>query len=140
MRHVRNAAIKLSTDGKRPSNCLAHREVRLAKADFRRRHGAGPTAAALRRGGPAYERNICIPRLLPLSATDLGGEEPAVTRFIVLRLERALRSERARGRAGHWAYDLNRHIGLHQAHAAETRRLTALECAHKKKRWQSASA
>jgi hypothetical protein len=36
-----------------------------------------------------------------------------------------LRVERARGRAGHWTYDLNRHIGLLQAMKAEQERLAA---------------
>jgi hypothetical protein len=34
-------------------------------------------------------------------------------------LSRALRAARRRGRAGHWTYDLNRHIGLVQAFRAE---------------------
>jgi len=34
-------------------------------------------------------------------------------------LRRALRRERALARAGHWAYDLNRHLALAQALAAE---------------------
>jgi hypothetical protein len=44
---------------------------------------------------------------------------------IVARLERALRAERNRGRSGHWTYDLNRHIALHQALAAERQRLAS---------------
>ena len=32
---------------------------------------------------------------------------------------RSLRDERRRGQAGHWSYDLNRHIALAQAYAAE---------------------
>ena len=42
------------------------------------------------------------------------------------RLARALRSERSRGRGGHWTYDLNRHIALSQAYAAERRDLDLL--------------
>jgi hypothetical protein len=46
--------------------------------------------------------------------------------MIVARLARALRAERQRGRAGHWSYDLNRHIALAQALDAERRRLEGL--------------
>lgn len=38
-------------------------------------------------------------------------------------IARALRAERARGRGGHWTYDLNRHIALAQAYTAERRHL-----------------
>jgi hypothetical protein len=44
-------------------------------------------------------------------------------RNVLARIARALRAERNRGRAGHWTYDLNRHIALAQAYAAERRRL-----------------
>jgi hypothetical protein len=54
-----------------------------------------------------------VPRLLP------DGEDfpltPGDRATLVLRLRAALRSERRRGRAGHWSYDLNRHLGLLQA-------------------------
>jgi hypothetical protein len=50
----------------------------------------------------------------------------AGARAIIARLERALRAERHRARAGHWTYDLNRHIALRQAVAAETERRAAL--------------
>ena len=64
-----------------------------------------------------------LPRVLPLGPDDIYGPEPETTRAIVLKLARALRTERARGRAGHWTYDLNRHIGLLQALKAEQERL-----------------
>jgi hypothetical protein len=38
---------------------------------------------------------------------------------------RALCDERRRGRAGHWSYSLDRHIGLVRAVAAERRELAA---------------
>ena len=86
-----------------------------------RLRAAARTAVAKRSQGSAkaYVRNNIIPRLLPLAGADLSGPEPATTRVIVAKLAGALRSERARGRAGHWTYDLNRHIALNQAHAAE---------------------
>src|SRR5205807_3533984 len=60
-------------------------------------------------GSEAYERGRMLPRVLPIGPDELRGAEPETTRRIVLKLARALRAERARGRAGHWTYDLNRH-------------------------------
>jgi hypothetical protein len=65
-------------------------------------------------------------RLLPVGPDDLAGMEPQTTRRIVLKLARAIRNERARGSAGHWTYDLNRHVGLMQALKAEQERLATL--------------
>lgn len=48
--------------------------------------------------------------------------DPAQT---IARLERALRSQRQLGKAGHWSYDLNRHFGLLQALKAERARARA---------------
>ncbi|WP_321506016.1 hypothetical protein [Breoghania sp.] len=60
----------------------------------------------------------------------LTGREPeegeAGRKALVARLARALRGERRRGRAGHWSYDLNRHIALLQAYRAECDGLRAL--------------
>jgi len=77
-------------------------------------------------GIEAYDRERHLPCLAPVTPGQLADETPESQRHIVARLARALRSERARGRAGHWTYDLNRHIGLKQAFAAERRRLADL--------------
>ncbi|MEA2758472.1 MAG: hypothetical protein QOH65_1085 [Methylobacteriaceae bacterium] len=74
-------------------------------------------------GSEAYERGRMLPRVLPIGPDEIIGAEPETTRRIVLKLARALRTERAR--AGHWTYDLNRHIGLLQALKAEQERLAA---------------
>jgi hypothetical protein len=76
-------------------------------------------------GSKAYDRGRMLPRVLPVGPDELRGAEPETTRRIVLKLARALRAERARGRAGHWTYDLNRHMGLLQAMKAEQERLAA---------------
>lgn len=97
------------------------------------RHGAvdgdgwRPTArAALGRtvtaGREAYRRETALPRLLPPIPPEIAADAGA-GRWIVARLARALRAERTRGRAGHWSYDLNRHIALHQAYEAERSQL-----------------
>jgi hypothetical protein len=76
-------------------------------------------------GREAYERSRMLVRLLPVGPDEIAGSEPETTRRIILKLARALRIERARGRAGHWTYDLNRHLGLTQALKAEQERLAA---------------
>jgi hypothetical protein len=85
----------------------------------------GAFAATVRAGAASYRRERMLPGLVGLWPRDLRGEEPEATRCIVRRLAAALRAERNRGRAGHWSYDLNRHIALHQAYAAERARLAA---------------
>ena len=81
--------------------------------------------AVIANGSKAYDRARMLVRLLPVGPDEIAGNEPETTRRIVLKLARALRAERARGRAGHWTYDLNRHIGLMQAMQAEQERLAA---------------
>ena len=45
-----------------------------------------------------------------------------LARLALMKLRRALRAERRRGLAGHWSYDLNRHLGL-SAYKGELARL-----------------
>lgn len=61
--------------------------------------------------------------LIPAGQGEIAVSNEAPGRKLLLQLARALRSERSRGRAGHWTYDLNRHIGLAQAYRAEKQRL-----------------
>ena len=81
-------------------------------------------AGNVRAGAAAYDRARCLPGLIRIDAADIGDDEAAV-RSVLSRLKRALRVERTRGRAGHWTYDLNRHIALRQAYDAEAERLAA---------------
>ncbi len=76
-----------------------------------------------RAGAQRYERARHLPWLARATPEEIGSDDPAVGRAIVARLRRALRAERQRGRAGHWTYDMNRHIALMQALAAERQRL-----------------
>jgi hypothetical protein len=76
---------------------------------------------AVRVGSEDYDRSRHLPRLIPIEPALLADGSVDTRRFILARLARALRAERNRGRAGHWTYDLNRHIGLMQAYAAEKR-------------------
>lgn len=89
-----------------------------------KRYRANPRA--LPAGRPTYERRRALPRLLPVTDGELATDDAHAARMLVARLARALRSERQRGRAGHWSYDLNRHIALAQALGAERHRLERL--------------
>ncbi len=73
----------------------------------------------VRAGAVTYRRAVHLPRLIPVMPSELSDPDPAMRRVLLRRLSRALRAERNRGRAGHWTYDLNRHIGLAQAYSAE---------------------
>jgi hypothetical protein len=77
-------------------------------------------------GVEAYDRDRHLPRLIPMEPKDMQDHRPEMRRAILSRLARALRAERNRGRAGHWTYDLNRHIGLRQAYAAERQLLSEI--------------
>jgi hypothetical protein len=73
-------------------------------------------------GAETYDRGRHLPRLIAITPEELEDSRPESQRSILAKLARALRAERNRGRAGHWTYDLNRHIGLRQAYLAEKRR------------------
>ena len=74
-------------------------------------------------GSRRYERSRHLPRLIPVGPDTLDDDGDGARRVILARLSRAIRAERCRGRAGHWSYDLNRHVGLCQAYVAERRML-----------------
>jgi hypothetical protein len=56
-----------------------------------------------------------LTRLLPLWPHELADTSLKGRQRIVAVIERALRAERRRGQAGHWAYDLARHASLSRA-------------------------
>jgi hypothetical protein len=80
----------------------------------------------LNAGTLRFKRHIQLPRLIPVGPTELADQSFAARLRIVRRLARALRGERARGRAGHWTYSLKRHVGLLQAYRAERTALRVL--------------
>lgn len=84
---------------------------------------ASLVACSIDAGVLRYRRREILPRLLPMYPVDIDDVSEECTRKLCLRLLSALRRERSRGRAGHWSYDLNRHIGLLQAYRAERRTL-----------------
>ena len=88
---------------------------RRTKRDARGPHPAPTTAL------DGWDRTLMLPRLIPVGPEELADDGRDGRRAILRRLAAALRSERMRGRAGHWSYSLDRHIGLVQALAAEQR-------------------
>ena len=70
-------------------------------------------------GTQHYERRRHLARLIGYDPEKDSSDQASETLRIVRRLYGAIRHERQLGKAGHWAYDLNRHIGLRQALRAE---------------------
>ena len=92
--------------------------MRRPRADMTpdaRRVVAGRIAA----GAEAYERERHLARVIAVGPEEIADLSAAGRAAILRKLARALRAERMRGRAGHWTYDLNRHIALSQAYVAE---------------------
>ncbi|MEJ8571331.1 DUF6477 family protein [Microbaculum marinum] len=83
----------------------------------------GPLTETIRAGADLYDRQRHLPWLARATPAELSSENPETILEIVERLSRALAAERRRGRANHWSYDMNRHIALLQALAAERQRL-----------------
>ncbi len=74
----------------------------------------------------AEARTRKLSRLVPLWPSEIEAADPAAAQRVVAALERALRGERRRGRAGHWSYDMNRHVALARALREEQDRLAGL--------------
>lgn len=82
------------------------------------------SAAAAAHAADIARRNE-LARLLPLWPRELADLSISGRRDLIKVLERALRGERKRGRAGHWTYDVARHAALIRNHRAECRSLAA---------------
>ena len=83
-----------------------------------RRHDRRPAARAAELRRP-YNRRTELPRILPLWPHELDDESLEGRRRILAKLRRALRAERRRGIAGHWTYDLARHVELLRVYRCE---------------------
>jgi hypothetical protein len=64
-------------------------------------------------------RRVALSRLLALWPHELDDESAGARLRVLGKLRKALRAERRRGLAGHWTYDLARHIELLQLYRAE---------------------
>ena len=106
----------------------------------RRQHRTGitatqPSATAARiysgmsdAGARRYERERDLPKLVALWPKELVDRSDKGSLHILAKLRRALRAERTRGLAGHWSYDLNRHLGLASAFKAELANYRRRKC------------
>ena len=81
----------------------------------------GPKVAA---GALAYARARDLPKLIALWPRELDDYSEGGSRNVLAKLRRAFRAERRRALAGHWSYDLNRHLGLLSAYRGELARLS----------------
>jgi hypothetical protein len=79
--------------------------------------------------GPSDERTRALLRLVPLWPAQIADMSIGGRRRLVAMLERALKAERRRGRAGHWSYDLARHVALLAAWKRELAEVAALTTA-----------
>lgn len=99
----------------------------LAEAERRLRGAARcAVAGAAAADDTIWDRRRMLPRLIAVGPEELADEGPEGRLEVIRRLHRALRGERMRGRAGHWSYSLDRHVGLVRALAAERRQWLAL--------------
>ena len=84
-------------------------------------------------GTAAYLRSRDLPKLIALWPHELDDESQEGMFHVLAKLRRALRAERSRVSqvilAGHWSYDLNRHLGLLSAYKGE---LAALRASRRK--------
>jgi hypothetical protein len=62
-----------------------------------------------------YNRNAALPKLIPLWAYELADTSDNGRERIIAMLRLANRSERIRGRAGHWTYSVARHQAIVRA-------------------------
>jgi hypothetical protein len=67
---------------------------------------------AIRPPRPAFDRRAALTRVLALWPGEVDDLSAAGRQDMLARLRRALRAERRRGIAGHWTYDLARHVEL----------------------------
>jgi len=83
-------------------------EARIAKS------GSGNRPA-----DEGYERLRDLPRLIALWPREVHDKSVDGALTIIAKLRQAMRAERRRGTAGHWSYDLERHLSLARALKAE---------------------
>ena len=84
---------------------------------------AGMTDAGARR----YVRERDLAKLIALWPREIEDNSAKGALQILAKLRRALRAERTRGLAGHWSYDLNRHLGLLSAFKGELAAYRAIQ-------------
>lgn len=107
--------------GPRHPKGLPARSVKGTSAQTASEHAVARQAAArpMEHAETAYCRQRHLPHLIPVEPKDLADNGAAAAQRIIALLGKALRAERRLGNAGHWSYDLNRHMSLVAALKAE---------------------
>lgn len=96
-------------------------------SSLRRKTTPSRTSPAQKNAARPYDRLSQLPRLIGLWPSEMQDYSAAGTVKILALLRKALRSERSRGRSGHWTYDLNRHVALAESLKAERAHLRQLD-------------
>lgn len=102
-----------------------HDQVSALKLNSSRKRKAG----SLR----PYQRQLDLTQLIPLWPRQREDYSADGTLFIINMLRKALRSERNRGKSGHWTYSLFRHKALIDALAEEKKNLHKARMAERRK-------
>lgn len=109
----------ISQTARPPKNARPFDERRISS------HVRGAVETSLSASAAAYRRTEFLQAFHRLSAETIAAETAEAARAVLGELERALRKERAR--AGHWTYDLSRHISLLVAFRAEKARAERID-------------
>ena len=75
-----------------------------------------------------YDRARDLPRLLLMWPEEIADDTHEGRIRVIKKLRRVLRQERQRGIAGHWTYNLARHMALTRAYRHEVARHTGAGC------------
>jgi hypothetical protein len=100
----------------------SHARLQLQPPPQPRRHRPRAGAEPPAKSTAAYDRRTELARILPLWPAELADDSRRGRRLIIAKLRRALRAERRRGIAGHWTYDLARHVELLRVYRLELAR------------------
>ena len=76
-------------------------------------------SAAIAAGIAAYDRSRDLPCLLSVWPHEVEDCSDSARLDLLEKLRRALRAQKRRADAGHWGYDLNRHLALYCAYKSE---------------------
>ncbi len=74
-----------------------------------------------------YDRETCLPALVAMWPYEIEDFSEAGCENVISKVEKALRGERQRGKAGHWTYNLARHMSLLKAFKAEKNALERIK-------------
>jgi hypothetical protein len=103
----------------KPTRLPHESRARFAASPDRRRAHKPSSIRATRPSHPQLDRRTAIAKALALWPHELEDESGSGRERVLAQLRQALRAERRRGLAGHWAYDLARHVELLRVYREE---------------------